>query len=109
MHIETDLYETKTFLARPDWDRDDRSELQVYLLTRQSIQVGCWLCWAYRPFETVFQSISGRLPERGRKKREMIAERKNVKRINKGYPWGTRFALFSNLATEQNVYLMDSP
>ena len=27
-----------------------------------------WLFWAYRPFETVFQSISGRLPERGRKK-----------------------------------------
>ena len=32
-----------------------------------------------RPFETVFQSISGRLPERGRKKREMIDERKNVR------------------------------
>ena len=29
-----------------------------------------WLCKALRPFETVFQSISGRLPERGRKKRE---------------------------------------
>ena len=27
-----------------------------------------WLFWAYRPFKTVFQSISGRLPERGRKK-----------------------------------------
>ena len=36
-----------------------------------------WLFWAYRPFETVFQSISGRLPERGRK-REMTDERKNV-------------------------------
>ena len=34
--------------------------------------------WVKRPFETVFQSISGRLPERGRKKREMIDERKNV-------------------------------
>ena len=31
-----------------------------------------------RPFETVFQSISDRLPERGRKKREVIDERKNV-------------------------------
>ena len=31
-----------------------------------------------RPFETVFQSILGRLPEKGRKKREMIDERKNV-------------------------------
>ena len=29
-------------------------------------------------FETVFQSISGRLPERGREKREVIDERKNV-------------------------------
>ena len=29
-------------------------------------------------FETIFQSISGRLPERGRKKKEMIDERKNV-------------------------------
>ena len=37
-----------------------------------------WLFWALRPFETVFQSISGRLPERGRKKREMIDERKYV-------------------------------
>ena len=37
-----------------------------------------WLVWAKRPFETVFQSISGRLPERGRKKREVIDERKNV-------------------------------
>ena len=38
----------------------------------------CWLFWAQQPFETVFQSISGSLPERGRKKREMIVERKNV-------------------------------
>ena len=29
-------------------------------------------------FETVFQSISGHLPERGRKQREVIIERKNV-------------------------------
>ena len=27
-----------------------------------------WLFWASRPFETVLQSISGRLPERERKK-----------------------------------------
>ena len=26
-----------------------------------------WLFWASRPFETVFQSISGRLPERQRR------------------------------------------
>ena len=35
-----------------------------------------WL--AVLGFQTVFQSISGRLPERGRKKRETIDERKNV-------------------------------
>ena len=29
-----------------------------------------WLFWVKRPFETVFQSISGRLPKRGRKRRE---------------------------------------
>ena len=40
-----------------------------------------WLFWAKRPFETVFQSISGRLREGGRKKREMIDERKNVRII----------------------------
>ena len=31
-----------------------------------------WLIWAIWPFETVFQSISGRLPERGREEREMV-------------------------------------
>ena len=31
-----------------------------------------------RPFETVFQSISDRLPARGRKKSDMIDERKTV-------------------------------
>ena len=36
------------------------------------------LFWVKRPFETVFQSISGRLPERGRKRRERIEESKNV-------------------------------
>ena len=36
------------------------------------------LFWVYRPFETVFQSISGRLPKRGRKRRERIDESKNV-------------------------------
>ena len=29
-----------------------------------------WLFWVKRPFETVFQSISGRLPEGGRKRRK---------------------------------------
>ena len=38
-----------------------------------------WLFWALRHSETVFQSISGRLPERGRKRREMIDEGKMSK------------------------------
>ena len=29
-----------------------------------------WLFWVSRPFETVFQSISGRLPKRGRNRRK---------------------------------------
>ena len=37
-----------------------------------------WLFWVSRPFETVFQSISGRLPKRGRKKRAITDEIKNV-------------------------------
>ena len=37
-----------------------------------------WLFWVQQPFETVFQSISGRLPERRREKREVIDERNNV-------------------------------
>ena len=36
------------------------------------------LFWVQQPFETVFQSISGRLPERGRKRRHRIEESKNV-------------------------------
>ena len=42
--------------------------------TNFRLVVGCF--GVYRPFETVFQSISGRIPERGRKRREMIDERK---------------------------------
>ena len=45
---------------------------------RKEKRLVSWLFWALRPFETLFQSISGLLPERGRKKREMIDERKNV-------------------------------
>ena len=41
-----------------------------------------WLVnWGKRHFETIFQSISGRLSEKGCKKREMIDERKNVQTI----------------------------
>ena len=32
------------------------------------------LFWVLRPFQTVFQSISGRLPERGREGRERTEE-----------------------------------
>ena len=32
------------------------------------------LFWVQRPFETIFQSISGRLSERGTKKRVVIAD-----------------------------------
>ena len=35
-------------------------------------KVGWLFGWGLRPFEAVFPSISDRLPERGRKKREMI-------------------------------------
>ena len=31
-----------------------------------------WLFWVYRPFETVFQSISGRLPKRLRRKKGQL-------------------------------------
>ena len=40
-----------------------------------TVTVGGWLFW---PFETVFQSISGCLPKRGRKRRERTDENKNV-------------------------------
>ena len=39
-----------------------------------------WL-WVWRPFETVFQSTWGRLPKRGRKRRERIDDSKNVQTI----------------------------
>ena len=40
----------------------NRADTVVYCLAG-------WLFWAKRSFETVFESISGRLPERGRKKK----------------------------------------
>ena len=45
---------------------------------RRKLLVG-WLFWALRLFETIFQSISGRLSERGRQKRIVIDERKMSK------------------------------
>ena len=41
-------------------------------------QFGWLVVLGLTAFETVFQSISDRLPERGRKKKEMIDKRKNV-------------------------------
>ena len=40
---------------------------------RRSWLVG-WLFWVSRPFETVFQSVSGRLQRRGRKRRGKMRE-----------------------------------
>ena len=37
-----------------------------------------WLVLDLTAFETVFQSIAGRLPKRGRKRKERIDESKNV-------------------------------
>ena len=55
--------------------------LFVICLNKNTVIVpDCWLfvVLGLTPFETIFQSISGRLPKRGRKKREVIDERKNV-------------------------------
>ena len=54
--------------------------MEVYPYTLIAIKnlVGWLVVLGLTAFETVFQSISGRLPERGRKKREVIDERKNV-------------------------------
>ena len=37
-----------------------------------------WLFLVLRPIETVFQSIAGRLPKRGRKRRERTDENKRA-------------------------------
>ena len=56
-----------------------KSENYVFLETiaATDLKLG-WVFWVQRPFETVFQSISGRLPKRGRKRTERIDESKNV-------------------------------
>ena len=46
-----------------------------YSLIKMLRLMGC-LIWVYRPFETVFQSISRRIPVRGRKKTETLAKEK---------------------------------
>ena len=55
----------------------DRDTTSGSLIVCSKSMVG-WLFLVLRPFETVFQSISGRLPKRGRKRRETIDECKNV-------------------------------
>ena len=57
-------------------DKVDKELHSDFLVPGYLAKLVGWLFWTYRPFETVFQSISGRLPERGRNKREMIDERK---------------------------------
>ena len=50
-----------------------------YQLSQGQLQLIGWLVvLGYWPFETVFQSISGPLPKRGRKRRERIDESKHV-------------------------------
>ena len=57
---------------------DDGHKLEELLVLGNSWLVGWLVVFGLRPFETVFQSISGHLPKRGRKRRERIEESKNV-------------------------------
>ena len=50
----------------------------LYLYTVYVLRLVGPLFWVKRPFETVFQSISSRLPKRGRKRRVKIDESKSV-------------------------------
>ena len=61
------------------WPTDlaDRVRSSLEVKPFQSQTVGWLVIWVLPPFETVFQSISSRLP-RGRKKIEKIHERKNI-------------------------------
>ena len=52
------------------------SKLSESILNKDLVG-GCFGFWVLG-FETVFQSISGRLPKRGRKRRERIDTSKNV-------------------------------
>ena len=75
-YVITDYGQTKSSIA-PLFQSgaiNDTTLAPIYFF----VDVVGWLFWAERPFGTVFQSISGRLRERGRKKIEMIDERKNV-------------------------------
>ena len=57
-------------------------EKRVFVGISTLLQALCcigWLYWVKQPFETVFQSISGPLPKRGRQGRERIDKSKNSK------------------------------
>ena len=56
------------------WVDRERFPVVAWRIPASIWLVGCF--WALRPFETVFQSISGRLPKRGGKRRERIDESK---------------------------------
>ena len=67
-------YHMRNIYSRPTvWPSFVPSDI-LTLYRGSEIWIG-WLICALRPFETVFQSISGRLPERGSMKREMIDKR----------------------------------
>ena len=54
----------------------------TWKIRRKKLNLGWlvgWLFWVLRPFETVFQSISRRLPKRGRKRNERTDESKMSK------------------------------
>ena len=73
---QKDAESLQTDLDHPqEWEKDrqmvfntDKCEHIRITNKPNVIEVG-WLFWAERPFETVFQSISGRLPERGRREK----------------------------------------
>ena len=61
--------------------RDNESRMYYVIQNDWSSLIGWLVDLAYRPFKTVFQSISSRLPERGERKEEMIDERKMSKQL----------------------------
>ena len=63
------------------YEKNFKTALTKFRLSSHSLAIEFgwlvgWLVVLKRPFETVFQSISGRLPKRGRKRRERIDESK---------------------------------
>ena len=64
-------------MKSPQWRYPKTKWFYEFKVSTQILNFG-WLFWVYQPFETIFQSISGHLPKRGRKRRERIDESKNV-------------------------------